>query len=77
MVLSLANWPFIGLFFFFFFLQKGNIFIIDYKIMDGLPTRVVDDKLAARTAPLCLLYLNTEKKLQPIAIQVSFIVLYN
>ncbi|XP_036942347.1 polyunsaturated fatty acid lipoxygenase ALOX15B-like [Acanthopagrus latus] len=50
-------------------MEKGNIFIIDYKIMDGLPTRVVDDKLAARTAPLCLLYLNTEKKLQPIAIQ--------
>lgn len=62
---------------FIFFLQKGNIFIIDYKIMDGLPTRVIDGKLAVLTAPLCLLYLNTEKKLQPIAIQVSFFVFYN
>ncbi|KAM8725492.1 polyunsaturated fatty acid lipoxygenase ALOX15B-like isoform 1-T1 [Acanthopagrus schlegelii] len=50
-------------------MEKGNIFIIDYKIMDGLPTRFVDGKLSALTAPLCLLYLNTEEKLQPIAIQ--------
>ncbi|XP_073349148.1 hydroperoxide isomerase ALOXE3-like isoform X2 [Pagrus major] len=52
-------------------MKKGNIFITNYKIMDGLPTRVIDGKLAVLTAPLCLLYLNPEKKLQPIAIQTS------
>ncbi|XP_059211645.1 hydroperoxide isomerase ALOXE3-like [Centropristis striata] len=50
-------------------MEKGNIFIIDYKIMKGLPTRVIDGKPLASTAPLCLLYLNPEKKLLPIAIQ--------
>ncbi|XP_073349147.1 polyunsaturated fatty acid lipoxygenase ALOX15B-like isoform X1 [Pagrus major] len=52
-------------------MKKGNIFITNYKIMDGLPTRVIDGKLAVLTAPLCLLYLNPEKKLQPIAIQLG------
>nr|XP_046228925.1 hydroperoxide isomerase ALOXE3-like isoform X2 [Scatophagus argus] len=52
-------------------MKKGNIFITDYKIMEHLPTRVTDGKPVALTAALCLLYLNPEKKLLPIAIQLS------
>uniref|UniRef100_A0A8D0AG22 Arachidonate 15-lipoxygenase B-like n=1 Tax=Sander lucioperca TaxID=283035 RepID=A0A8D0AG22_SANLU len=52
-------------------MKKGNIFINDYKIMDGLPTRVIDGKPVALTAALCLLYLNPEKKLLPITIQLG------
>ncbi|XP_045917353.1 arachidonate 12-lipoxygenase, 12R-type-like [Micropterus dolomieu] len=50
-------------------MTKGNIFISDYKIMEGLPTRVIDGKPLPLTASLCLLYLNPENKLLPIAIQ--------
>ncbi|XP_031695169.1 hydroperoxide isomerase ALOXE3-like, partial [Anarrhichthys ocellatus] len=52
-------------------ITKGNIFITDYKIMEGLPTRVIDGKPVAVTAALYLLYLNPEKKLRPIAIQLG------
>uniref|UniRef100_A0A8C4EWZ5 Lipoxygenase domain-containing protein n=1 Tax=Dicentrarchus labrax TaxID=13489 RepID=A0A8C4EWZ5_DICLA len=52
-------------------MAKGNIFLSDYKIMEGLPTRVIDGKPVPLTAPLCLLYVNPEKKLLPIAIQLG------
>ncbi|KAI3364280.1 hypothetical protein L3Q82_011085 [Scortum barcoo] len=52
-------------------MKKGNIFISDYKIMEGLRTRVIDGEQTALTAALCLLYLNPEKKLLPIAIQLG------
>nr|XP_043904894.1 arachidonate 12-lipoxygenase, 12R-type-like isoform X2 [Solea senegalensis] len=52
-------------------MKKGNIFISDYKILDGLPTRVIDGKPLALPAPICLLYINPEKKLLPIAIQLG------
>ncbi|KAM9339251.1 polyunsaturated fatty acid lipoxygenase ALOX15B-like [Symphorus nematophorus] len=52
-------------------MKKGNIFISDYKIMEGLLTRVIDGKPAGLSAALCLLYLNPEKKLLPIAIQLG------
>ncbi|KAF3849896.1 hypothetical protein F7725_019615 [Dissostichus mawsoni] len=53
------------------FLQKGNIFLSDYKIMEGLATTVIDGKPTVVTPALCLLYLNPQKKLLPIAIQLS------
>ncbi|XP_056150894.1 polyunsaturated fatty acid lipoxygenase ALOX8-like [Lampris incognitus] len=52
-------------------MKMGNIFICDYKIMEGLPTKVIDGKPVPLTAALTLLYLNREKKLMPIAIQLS------
>ncbi|XP_063757830.1 polyunsaturated fatty acid lipoxygenase ALOX15B-like isoform X2 [Eleginops maclovinus] len=52
-------------------MTKGNIFLSDYKIMEGLPTTVIDGKPTVLTPALCLLYLNPEKKLLPIAIQLS------
>ncbi|KAM3602505.1 uncharacterized protein V6R79_005352 [Siganus canaliculatus] len=52
-------------------MQKGNIFILDYKIMENLPLNIIDDRPAPLAAALCLLYLNPEKKLLPIAIQLG------
>ncbi|XP_047429808.1 hydroperoxide isomerase ALOXE3-like [Mugil cephalus] len=52
-------------------MKMGNIFIGDYKIMEGLPTRVLNGKPLVMPAPFCLLYLNPDGKLLPIAIQLT------
>uniref|UniRef100_A0A8C2ZDU8 Uncharacterized protein n=1 Tax=Cyclopterus lumpus TaxID=8103 RepID=A0A8C2ZDU8_CYCLU len=49
--------------------KKGNIFLSDHKKMDGIPPRAYNGKPLHVTAGLCLLYLNPENKLMPIAIQ--------
>ena len=53
-------------------IQDGNIFICDMKKMDGIPGRDHDDEPLHVTPGLCLFYLNPEKKLMPIAIQVQY-----
>jgi len=50
-------------------MEDGNIFICDKKKMDGIPARDYDDEPLHVTPGLCLFYLNPEKKLMPIAIQ--------
>ncbi|XP_054617013.1 arachidonate 12-lipoxygenase, 12R-type-like [Dunckerocampus dactyliophorus] len=52
-------------------MERGNIFIVDYKIMEGLPTATMDGKRVPLTAALCLLYMTAKKKLMPIAIQLG------
>ncbi|CAG03588.1 unnamed protein product [Tetraodon nigroviridis] len=52
-------------------MQKGNIFLFDAKIMDGAPVRDYDGKPLHVTPGLCLLYVNSDKKLLPIAIQLQ------
>ncbi|KAM4633803.1 hydroperoxide isomerase ALOXE3-like [Polymixia lowei] len=52
-------------------MEKGNIFLCDYKRMDGLPTREYDGEPLPLAAGLCLLYNNPENKLIPIAIQLN------
>ncbi|KAG8011324.1 Hydroperoxide isomerase ALOXE3 [Nibea albiflora] len=52
-------------------MEKGNIFLCDFKRMDGLPTKVYDGESLQVTAGLCLFYVNPEKKLRPIAIQLQ------
>ncbi|XP_039504167.1 polyunsaturated fatty acid 5-lipoxygenase-like [Pimephales promelas] len=49
-------------------LKAGNIYIVDYEILKGVPTS--SDQLYL-TAPLCLLYKNRLDQIVPIAIQVS------
>ncbi|KAL4597429.1 hydroperoxide isomerase ALOXE3-like, partial [Arapaima gigas] len=50
---------------------RGNIFLCDYKTLEGLPINVVNNKQQYQAAPLCLLYKNPEDKLMPVAIQLK------
>lgn len=54
-----------------FWLQAGNIYIVDYELLDGIRPNCTDPcTLQYLTAPICLLYKNTRSKILPIAIQV-------
>lgn len=52
--------------------QKGNIYLLDYEVLDRVPANVINGKQTYLSAPLCLLHLNQQGQLRPIAIQVSF-----
>ncbi|KAK7175687.1 hypothetical protein R3I93_000067 [Phoxinus phoxinus] len=49
-------------------ITAGNIYIVDYEILKGVPT---SSDLVFLTAPLCLLYKNRLDQIVPIAIQLS------
>ncbi|XP_054603905.1 hydroperoxide isomerase ALOXE3 [Nothobranchius furzeri] len=50
-------------------MEKGNIFLVDQKIMDGIPTRMDDGRACFISSGFCLFYMNPDKKLVPLAIQ--------
>ncbi|XP_070844174.1 hydroperoxide isomerase ALOXE3-like [Chaetodon trifascialis] len=50
-------------------MQKGNIFLCDFKRLDGLPVKVYNNESLHVTSGFCLFYVNPENKLMPIAIQ--------
>lgn len=50
--------------------QNGNIFLCDYKLLDGVETNTINGKEQYLTAPLALLHQTPDKRLKPIAIQV-------
>ncbi|XP_051743109.1 LOW QUALITY PROTEIN: hydroperoxide isomerase ALOXE3-like [Ctenopharyngodon idella] len=50
-------------------MKKGNIFLSDYKMLDGLAGNVVSGRQQYLTAPLVLLYSNPHGMMLPIAIQ--------
>lgn len=52
-------------------IKKGNIFLCNYRRIEGLPVPVINGKQQHIAAPLCLLYKNQEDKLVPIAIQLN------
>lgn len=64
-----------SLFFFLFFFfppQQGNVFIVDYELLDGVDANKTDPcTVQYLAAPICLLYKNLENKIVPIAIQVG------
>ncbi|KAK7175682.1 hypothetical protein R3I93_000062 [Phoxinus phoxinus] len=49
-------------------ITAGNIYIVDYEILEAVPT---SSDLVFLTAPLCLLYKNRLDQIMPIAIQLS------
>ncbi|KAM6893956.1 polyunsaturated fatty acid lipoxygenase ALOX15B-like [Xenentodon cancila] len=51
-------------------MEKGNIFLCDYKILDGVETNIINNKKQYLAAPLVLLRLD-DKKMKPIAIQLK------
>ncbi|KAM4536427.1 arachidonate 12-lipoxygenase, 12S-type [Odontesthes bonariensis] len=52
-------------------LKAGNIYLLDYAIMDGIPTNTIRGKPQYIAAPLCLLYQHPDDGLIPIAIQLE------
>ncbi|XP_003219928.1 polyunsaturated fatty acid 5-lipoxygenase isoform X1 [Anolis carolinensis] len=53
-------------------IKQGNIFIVDYELLDGVEVNKTDPcTIQYLAAPICLLYRNLEKKIVPIAIQIS------
>ncbi|KAM7375061.1 hypothetical protein PAMA_014241 [Pampus argenteus] len=52
-------------------MQKGNIFLVDYKLLDGVMTNVINDKKQYLAAPLVLLHRTPDDELMPIAIQLK------
>ncbi|KAM4595824.1 hydroperoxide isomerase ALOXE3-like [Fundulus diaphanus] len=52
-------------------IKKGNIFLCDYKLLDGVHTQEIHKKKQYLAAPLVLLYKTPEDTLVPIAIQLQ------
>ncbi|XP_056440766.1 polyunsaturated fatty acid lipoxygenase ALOX15B-like [Gadus chalcogrammus] len=52
-------------------MKRGNIFLCDYKVLDGLKANMVNGKQQYLMAPLILLHKTPEDQLLPIAIQLK------
>ncbi|XP_039944461.1 hydroperoxide isomerase ALOXE3-like [Hirundo rustica] len=52
-------------------LQEGRIFLVDYKVLEDIPTDTIYGRQQYIAAPLCLLHQGTDGLLRPIAIQLS------
>ncbi|KAG2468361.1 LOX5 lipoxygenase, partial [Polypterus senegalus] len=52
-------------------MKAGNIYLVDYCILEGIPANVINGKWQYVTAPLCLLYDHPMKGLIPLAIQIQ------
>ncbi|KAK9539507.1 hypothetical protein VZT92_004608 [Zoarces viviparus] len=52
-------------------MKKGNIFLCDYKRLDGLKTNIINGKKQYLMAPLVLLHKTPDDDLMPIAIQLK------
>ncbi|KAM8966429.1 hydroperoxide isomerase ALOXE3-like [Pelodytes ibericus] len=52
-------------------LENGNVFLIDYSILDGIPANSINGQQQYLTAPMCLLWKTPVDTLVPIAIQLG------
>ncbi|XP_039463064.1 polyunsaturated fatty acid lipoxygenase ALOX15B-like isoform X2 [Oreochromis aureus] len=52
-------------------MKKGNIFLCDYKLLDGVQANTINGKQQFLMAPLVLLQKTNDDKLMPIAIQLK------
>ncbi|XP_037620707.1 arachidonate 12-lipoxygenase, 12R-type-like [Sebastes umbrosus] len=52
-------------------IKNGNIFLLDYKSLDGIKANIINGKQQYLMAPLVLLHKTPDDKLMPIAIQLK------
>ncbi|XP_067827936.1 polyunsaturated fatty acid 5-lipoxygenase-like isoform X2 [Heptranchias perlo] len=52
-------------------IKNGNIFIVNYKMLEGIPANVINGVQQYLAAPICLLYLDKQNHMMPIAIQLK------
>ncbi|KAM8772852.1 polyunsaturated fatty acid lipoxygenase ALOX15B-like [Acanthopagrus schlegelii] len=52
-------------------MEKGNIFLVDYSLLDGVETNTVNGKKQYLMAPLVLLHKTPQDQLKPVAIQLK------
>lgn len=52
-------------------MKKGNIFLCDYKLLDGVKENIINGRQQYLTAPLVLLHKTPDDKLMPVAIQLK------
>ncbi|XP_061106273.1 polyunsaturated fatty acid lipoxygenase ALOX15B [Conger conger] len=52
-------------------MERGTIFLLDYKVLDGVPANTVNGKQQYLAAPLCILHYSQQGELKPIAIQLQ------
>ncbi|XP_069502686.1 polyunsaturated fatty acid lipoxygenase ALOX12-like [Ambystoma mexicanum] len=52
-------------------IEKRRIFLVDFSILDSIPTNVIQGKKQYLCAPICLLHQNPDGNLMPIAIQLN------
>ncbi|XP_053170260.1 polyunsaturated fatty acid lipoxygenase ALOX15B-like [Scomber japonicus] len=52
-------------------MKKGNMFLCDYKLLDGVKTNTINNTQQYLAAPLVLLHRTPDDKLMPIAIQLK------
>ncbi|XP_023801815.1 arachidonate 15-lipoxygenase B-like, partial [Cyanistes caeruleus] len=51
-------------------MEAGRLFLVDFALLEGLPTGTIGGHPQFLAAPLCLLWLNPQGRLLPVAIQV-------
>uniref|UniRef100_A0A8C8B7P4 Lipoxygenase domain-containing protein n=1 Tax=Otus sunia TaxID=257818 RepID=A0A8C8B7P4_9STRI len=52
-------------------MEEGRVFLVDYEVLEGIPSGTIHGRQQHVTAPLCLLHQSADGLLRPIAIQLS------
>uniref|UniRef100_A0A3B4A8H3 Lipoxygenase domain-containing protein n=1 Tax=Periophthalmus magnuspinnatus TaxID=409849 RepID=A0A3B4A8H3_9GOBI len=52
-------------------LQSGRLYLLDYSVLEGVPSNQINGKPSHLSAPMCLLHLSPQGALLPIAIQLQ------
>ncbi|XP_038642654.1 polyunsaturated fatty acid 5-lipoxygenase-like [Scyliorhinus canicula] len=52
-------------------IQKGNLYLVNYQILDGIPANVIEGVQQYIAAPICLLHFDKQNRMVPIAIQLK------
>ncbi|XP_062904915.1 polyunsaturated fatty acid 5-lipoxygenase-like [Mobula hypostoma] len=51
--------------------KDGKVFIVDWKMLDGLDANIINGEQQCLAAPICLLHLDRKNRMMPLAIQLK------